>query len=326
MRKQVFSGIQPTGELHIGNYLGAIKNWIALPEKYDCIFSIVDLHAVTIPYDTTLMQKRIFDAAATNIACGLDPNKCVIFVQSHVKEHVELCWLLNTVTPVGELFRMTQFKDKSQQHEANVNAGLLNYPILMAADIVLYDAVLVPVGDDQIQHLEFTREVVRDFNNRFGEVLLEPQPLLTEAKRIIGLDGEKKMSKSMNNYVSLMETDESLWEKLRGAVTDPARIKRTDPGNPEICNVFSLHKFFTSKEDIDMINTECRKAGIGCIDCKKILNKNIQAEIGPIRDKKMELDSKPDYVYDVLETGRNHCRKKAETKIEQIKSAMGLTR
>lgn len=326
MKQRVFSGIQPTGDLHIGNYLGAMKNWVNLIDKYDCIFSIVDLHALTIPYEPKDMQKRIFDAVSLNIAAGLDPKKCIIFVQSHVKEHTELTWLLNTVTPMGELSRMTQFKEKSQQHSANVNVGLFNYPVLMAADIVLYDAAIVPVGEDQIQHLEFTREVVRDFNNRYGVVLTEPQPLLTEAKRIMGLDGTKKMSKSMNNYISLMETEQSLWEKLRGAYTDPQRLKKSDPGNPDICNIYDWHKYFSTKEERDNINTECRKAGIGCVECKKIVMKNILNELNPIQEKKKELDTNPDMVYSVLEDGQKKCKQIASAKMECIKKSMGLIR
>ncbi len=324
MKKQVFSGIQPTGELHIGNYLGAIKNWVQMIEDYDCIFCIVDLHAITVEYDIKKMRENIFNAAALYMACGLDPEKCTIFVQSHVPEHTELTWILNTVTPMGELSRMTQYKDKSKQHATNINAGLFDYPVLMAADIILYDATVVPVGEDQIQHIEFTREVVRDFNNRYGEVFLEPEAKLGQAKRILGLDGESKMSKSMNNYISLMETDESLWKKLRGAKTDPSRIKLSDPGNPEVCNVFSLHKFFTPDEDLLEIDKQCRSAGIGCVDCKKKLKENIMKELEPIQKKKKKFDENPELVYAVLEQGKTRCKKLASDKMNQVKSAMGL--
>mgnify|MGYP001547319702 CR=1 FL=1 len=326
MKKQVFSGIQPTGELHIGNYLGAIKNWVQMIEDYDCIFCIVDLHAITVKYDTGKMQENIFNAAALYMACGLDPEKCTIFVQSHVPEHTELTWILNTVTPMGELNRMTQFKDKSKQHNANINVGLFDYPVLMASDIILYDATVVPVGEDQIQHIEFTREVVRDFNNRYGEVFKEPDAKLGEAKRIMGLDGDNKMSKSMNNYISLMETDESLWQKLRGAKTDPARIKLSDPGDPKVCNVYNLHKFFTPENELAEIDKSCRSAEIGCIQCKKQLKENIMRELTPIQEKKKEYDKNPELVYNVLEQGRQRCSALAKKKVEQVKKTMGLIR
>jgi tryptophanyl-tRNA synthetase len=326
MKERVFSGIQPTGELHIGNYLGAIKNWAGLIDKYDCIFCIVDLHAITIEYDIKMMQKRIFDAACVNMACGLDPEKCTLFVQSDVAEHTELAWILDTVTPFGELSRMTQFKDKSQQNSDNVNVGLFNYPVLMAADIMLYDACIVPVGQDQVQHLEFTREVVRDFNNRYGEVFFEPKELLSEAKKIIGLDGERKMSKSMNNYISLTETEDSLKKKLMGAKTDPARIKRDDPGNPNICNIYSLHKFFTPDSELKEISSGCKSAAIGCVDCKRKLQANIMSELSPIQEKKAAMEKTPSFVYDVLNQGAKRCKALGEEKLIKVKDAMGLLR
>ncbi|MFO7732162.1 MAG: tryptophan--tRNA ligase, partial [Candidatus Aminicenantes bacterium] len=241
-RKRILSGIQPSGTIHIGNYFGAIENWVRLTKDYDCFFTIVDYHAITVQYDPALMQKRIREAALDNIAAGLDPSRCTIFVQSHVPEHTELCWLLNCVTPMGELSRMTQFKEKSERERENVTAGLLNYPILQAADILIYKADAVPVGDDQAQHLEFTREVARRFNGRFGEFFPEPATLIGRGARVMGIDGGSKMSKSLDNHIGVVEDPEAIWEKLRPAKTDEARKRRSDPGSPDRCNIFSYHK------------------------------------------------------------------------------------
>ncbi len=271
MKKRLFSGIQPSGEVHIGNYLGAIKNWISLLDDYDCIFSIVDYHAITVEYDPGEMQKRIINAAATNIAAGLDPDRCIIFVQSQVPEHTELTWILNTLTPMGILERMTQFKDKARQNEKNINVGLFDYPVLQTADILLYKGCAVPIGEDQVQHVELSREIARKFNTRYGELFPEPQHLLSNAPRIMGLDGKNEMSKSMNNYISLIEEPDVIWKKLSRAVTDENRKRRDDPGNPDICNVYTLHKYFSTDSERDRINKECRTAEIGCVDCKKIL-------------------------------------------------------
>ncbi len=206
MKERIFSGIQPSGDLHIGNYLGAIKNWVSLTEKYDCIYCVVDYHAITIKYDIKLIQQRIWNAIFDNIACGIDPEKSLLFIQSQVPEHTELAWILSSVTSMGDLERMTQYKEKSKQHKDNINAGLFSYPVLQTADIILYKASKVPIGEDQIQHVELAREIVRGFNNRYGKVFPEPKELLSNAPRIYGLDGKAKMSKSMNNYIALNET------------------------------------------------------------------------------------------------------------------------
>lgn len=324
MKKRLFSGIQPSGEVHIGNYLGAIKNWITLIDGYDCIFSIVDYHAITVEYDPGEMQKRIINAAATNIAAGLDPERCIIFVQSQVPEHTELTWILNTLTPMGLLERMTQFKDKARQNEKNVNVGLFDYPVLQTADILLYKGYAVPVGEDQVQHIELSREIARKFNMRFGELFPEPQHILSNAPRIMGLDGKNKMSKSMNNYISLIEEPDIIWKKLSRAVTDENRKRRDDPGNPDICNVFTLHKYFSKDSEIEKINKECRTAEIGCIDCKKILSDNIIRELEPIREKSMELINNPDKVKDILKTGAEKCKKIAAETMKEVRSLMGL--
>src|SRR5688572_741534 len=245
---RIFSGIQPSGELHIGNYLGAVKNWVALQHRFESFICIVDYHAITVPYDPHDLRLRRREMAVSLLAAGIDPTRAVLFVQSEVPEHTELAWIFNTVTPLGELERQTQYKDKATRQES-VAVGLLTYPVLQAADILLYHADLVPVGEDQVQHLELSREVARRWNARFASpdapYFPEPKPLLTEAKRIMGLDGQAKMSKSLGNTVGLLEETDAVWEKLRPAVTDPKRVRRTDPGTPEVCNIYHLHKGFS---------------------------------------------------------------------------------
>jgi tryptophanyl-tRNA synthetase len=324
MRERVFSGIQPSGVIHIGNYLGAIKNWVKIIEEYDCIFCVVDYHAITVQYSPEEFRDRILEAAKTLIAAGLNPEKCKLMVQSTVPEHTELTWIFNAVTPVADLERMTQYKDKKQQNIDNINTGLLTYPILMASDILLYKSNAVPVGEDQIQHLEFTREVARRFNSRFGYTFPEPKTLVGEAARIKGLDGNAKMSKSLNNYIALMEEEDEIWNKLRIAVTDPARKRRSDPGNPHICNIFSLHKFFSSDDEIKTVEEGCKTAGIGCIECKQILSKNINNVLSPFREKKKELDKNKDFVLDVLEEGRNFCSAIASKTMKEVKEKIGV--
>ncbi|GAX60542.1 tryptophanyl-tRNA synthase [Candidatus Scalindua japonica] len=324
MKKRLFSGIQPSGEVHIGNYLGAIKNWISLLDDYDCIFSIVDYHAITVEYSPGVMQERIINAAATNIAAGLDTDRCIIFVQSQVPEHTELTWVLNTLTPMGILERMTQFKDKAQQNEKNINVGLFDYPVLQTADILLYKGQAVPVGEDQVQHIELSREIARKFNTRYGELFPEPQHILSNAPRIMGLDGKNKMSKSMNNYISLIEKPDAIWKKLSRAVTDENRKRRDDPGNPDICNVYTLHKYFSTDSELDRINKQCRSAEIGCVDCKKILSENMVKELEPIREKSLELINNPVSVMDTLNAGAEKCRKIAKETMSEVRSLMGL--
>lgn len=322
--KRLFSGIQPSGDLHIGNYLGAIRNWVRLVDKYESIFCVVDLHAITIEYDPEGMQKRVMSAVANNIACGLDPEKCTLFIQSHVPEHCELQWILNTVTPMGELERMTQFKDKAKQHSTNINSGLLNYPILMAADILLYKAQAVPVGDDQIQHLELSREIARRFNSRFGDYFPEPQPLLSETPRIMGLDGKSKMSKSLGNTISLIDPPEVVQKKLATAVTDENRKRRKDPGNPDICNIYTMHKSLSTTEQLSWVEKGCRSAGIGCVECKKVLAENMIAELTPIREKAISLMEDQSYIKDVVNEGAKKCKAIAEETMAGAYGCMGL--
>ncbi|GJQ59162.1 MAG: tryptophan--tRNA ligase [Candidatus Scalindua sp. AMX11] len=324
MKKRLFSGIQPSGDVHIGNYLGAIKNWITLIDDYDCIFSIVDYHAITVEYDPRQMQKRIINAAAVNIGAGLDPDRCILFVQSQVPEHAELTWILNTLTPMGLLERMTQYKDKSRQNEKNVNVGLFDYPVLQTADILLYKGGVVPIGEDQLQHVELSREIARKFNMRYGELFPEPQHLLSDAPRIMGLDGKTKMSKSMDNYISLIEEPGTIWKKLSRATTDENRKRRDDPGNPDICNLYTLHKYFSTETEIDKVNRECRSAEIGCIDCKKILSDNMIKVLAPIREKSLNLMDKPEEVLEVLDAGAKKCQEIARETMGKVRSLMGL--
>ncbi len=322
--KRLFSGIQPSGDLHIGNYLGAIRNWVRMLEDHDAIFCIVDYHAITVTYEVAIMQERILNAAAECIACGLHPEKCTIFVQSQVPEHTELAWIFNTVTPMGDLGRMTQFKEKSEHHKRNVNVGLFDYPVLQAADILLYKAQVVPVGEDQIQHIEFSRRVAKAFNSRFGDTFPEPDLVTPKIGRIMGLDGRSKMSKSLGNYISLSESPEEIKKKLATAVTDVNRKRRSDPGNPEVCNIYTLHRLLSTEKEIEFVNLECRRAGIGCIECKLILAKNMSADLEPIRQKAADLKKHPDRVREVLEAGRATCKPIATETMREVKTKMGL--
>ena len=326
-KQRTFSGIQPTGDIHIGNYLGAISNWLKFLDEYECVFCIVDHHATTIEYRVDEMPQRIVNAAIANIAAGLDPERCILFVQSEVPQHTELAWIFNTVTPFGDLTRMTQFKQKAKEHEENVNVGLFTYPVLQAADILLYKASAVPVGEDQVQHIELAREVARKFNARFGEVFPECQAHVTTAKRIMGLDGEKKMSKSIGNTISLLETPDQIWQKLAPAKTDLRRQRKTDPGVPADCNIFtSYHQHFSPETDLDWIREGCTRAGIGCLQCKKKLLENMEKTLGPIRARADELRKRPDTVHDILDSGARKARTIAEPVIEETLRTMGLKR
>ncbi len=329
---RIFSGIQPSGELHIGNYLGAVKNWVALQRQYESFFCIVDYHAITVPYEPDDLRKRTRDMAASLLASGVDPAACSLFVQSAVPEHTELAWIFNTITPLGELERQTQFKDKSGRQES-IAAGLLNYPVLQAADILLYKADLVPVGEDQVQHLELSREISRRWNSRFwpgfdsaeSGFFPEPKPLLTPTRRIMGLDGQAKMSKSLGNTVGLLEDPASIWEKLRPAMTDPARVKRTDPGTPEVCNIYQLHKAFSPQPTVEHVAVQCRTAGWGCIDCKKVLLESMNAELEPIRQRAAEVNANPSMLDDALAAGASRARDVAAETMRETKHLMGMT-
>ncbi len=324
-KRRIFSGIQPSGELHLGNYLGAVQNWVSLQDDYDCIYAIVDLHAITTAYGVEDLAQRVFDMAVGLLASGLDPERCTLFVQSTVPQHAELAWLLNTVAPLGALQRMTQFKDKASRSET-ISAGLLNYPVLQTADILLYHAEAVPVGEDQRQHLEFSREIARRWNARFGDYFPEPEALIGPGKRILGLDGESKMSKSQNNIIPLLAEPDEMWNLVRTAMTDPARVRREDPGNPDVCNVFTLHGYFSPPDQVADIDGRCRTAEIGCIDCKKILAENLAESLRPIRERAAELRANPARVYEILDAGAIRARSIAADTLAGAYERMGLSR
>lgn len=322
----IFSGMQPTGELHLGNWLGALRQWVKLVEsgEHKGIFAVVDAHALTVDYDPKQFRQRVHDMAASFIAGGLDPAKCTLVVQSDVPEHFELMWYLSCVAPMGELGRMTQFKEKSEQHKNSVNAGLFTYPILMAADILLYKATLVPVGADQVQHLEFARDTARHFAVRFGrEVFPEPQPHPLKL-RIKGLDGAEKMSKSKGNTIGLLDPKKLVEKKIKSAFTDPARVTRDVPGNPDICNIFTMHTVLSTPEQQQYVDVNCRTAGIGCGDCKKLLLENLERELEPIRARAEQLQRKPEIVTEALAEGAAECRRIAAGTMREVREVLGL--
>jgi tryptophanyl-tRNA synthetase len=324
-RHRVLSGIQPSGELHIGNWLGAVRTWAAqvAEQREDLFFCVVDAHAITVEYDPAQLRERIVTMARDLIACGLDPERCTLFVQSDVREHTELAWYFQGVTPMGDLERMTQYKEKTAGKE-HVLVGIFTYPVLMSADILLYKATVVPVGEDQVQHLELARDTARRFNHRFGELFPEPQPRLSHAPRIMGLDGQGKMSKSKGNTIGLFEDKDSFWNKLRGAFTDPQRLRRSDPGRPEVCNIYTMHKALSSPEQVDLTYKECTTAQRGCIDCKKILMESFERELVPLRTKRAEIDAHPDRVRQALGDGAAKARAIAQETMREVRDRMGL--
>ncbi len=322
---RVFSGARPTGRQHLGNYLGAIQNYVALQQDYDCIYCIVDVHALTTVETTQDLKQNTFEMTVDWLAAGIRPEESILFVQSHVPEVLELHTYLSMVTQIGKLTDLPTFKEKVAQQPENVNYGLLGYPVLMTADIVLYKADIVPVGVDQAPHLEFAREIVRSFNYRYNtKVLIEPQVKHTEVLKVLGIDGKAKMSKSLNNHIELASTPEETAARVREMVTDPARMKRTDPGNPDVCNVYSMHKIFSSIEEVEMVNVECRRAGIGCVDCKKRLAANLNTHLEPFRAKRAELAARPDDVQDVLIDGGKRARFIAQKTMEEVREAIQL--
>ena len=326
---RIFSGIQPSGELHIGNYLGAVKNWVRLQHEHPSIICVVDYHAITQPFDPAQLRVRRREMAVSLLAAGIDPNIATLFMQSTVPEHTELAWIFNAVAPLGELERQTQFKEKSSRQES-VMTGLLTYPVLQAADILLYRADLVPVGEDQVQHLELSRVIARRWNAQFSpgeghEFFPEPKPLLSPSKRIMGLDGQAKMSKSMGNTIGLLESKDEIWAKLRPAVTDPKRVKRTDPGTPEVCNIYHLHQAFSPPATVQHVAVQCSTAGWGCLDCKKVLHESMMQELVPIQTRAAELRAKPSLVEDALATGTQKCRAMATETMRVVRDRMGIS-
>lgn len=322
---RVFSGARPTGRQHLGNYLGAIKNYVALQDEYDCVYCIVDLHALTTVEDTENLKQNTYEMALDWLAAGIRPDETIMFVQSHVPEVTELHTILSMVTPLGKLTELPTFKEKVRQQPDNVNYGLVGYPVLMTADIVLYKSDVVPVGIDQAPHLEFAREVVRSFNYRYNtHVLIEPKMKNTEVPKVLGIDGKEKMGKSLNNHIELAATPEETRKRVLQMVTDPHRIKRSDPGNPDICNVFTMHKVFSPQSDVEMVNVECRRAGIGCVECKTLFAKNLNKHLEPFRARRAEFASKPDAVSDVLNDGAKRARKIAQKTMEEVREAVQL--
>jgi tryptophanyl-tRNA synthetase len=324
---RVFSGARPTGRQHLGNYLGAMRNYVALQDDYECIYCVVDLHALTTLESTRDLSANTYEMALDWLAVGIDPEKAIVFVQSHVPQVTELHTILSMVTPLGKLTDLPTFKDKVRENPKNVNYGLVGYPVLMAADIVLYKADTVPVGVDQQPHIEFARETVRSFNYRFNtNVLIEPNMKVTEVPKVIGIDGQQKMSKSLNNHIELAATPEETNQRVMSMVTDPQRMRRTDPGNPDICNVYAMHKTFSSAEEVARINVECRRAGIGCVECKRLLAKNLNTHLEPFRACRAELDKSPDQIWDILHDGAHRARVIAEETMGEVREAIGLAR
>jgi len=322
---RVFSGARPTGRQHLGNYLGAIKNYVALQDDYECVYCIVDLHALTTLDEFEDLRQNTAEMALDWLAAGLRPAETIIFVQSHVPQVTELHTILSMFTPLGKLTDLPTFKEKVTQHAHNINYGLVGYPVLMTADITLYKAGVVPVGVDQASHLEFAREIVRTFNFKTKRsVLVEPQMKNTEYPKVLGTDGQAKMSKSLNNHIELAATPEETQKRVLTMVTDPQRARRTDPGRPEVCNVFTLHKTFTPAAEVAQIDTDCRQASIGCVDCKKRLAANINAHLEPFRARRAELAKNENAVWDILQDGAQRAGQIARETIAEVKEAVGL--
>jgi tryptophanyl-tRNA synthetase len=323
MSKRVFSGARPTGRQHIGNYLGAIQNYVNLQDEYECIYCVVDVHALTTLESTSELRVNTREMLLDWLAAGMDPQRSIIFVQSHVPEHTELHTLLSMITPLPWLTRLPTFKEKVRQQPENVNYGLVGYPVLMTADIILYKATAVPVGEDQLAHLELAREIVRRFNALFRPVFPEPEAKLTTIPRVLGIDGVQKMSKSLNNHIELSATPEETTKRVMSMVTDTSRVYRSDPGHPEICNVFRLHGLF-SPELVTQIEGECRAAALGCVDCKRTLARKMNEGLAPFRAKRAELEAQPGLAEDVLHEGAARARALARATMAEVRDAIGL--
>jgi tryptophanyl-tRNA synthetase len=321
-RPRIFSGIQPSGVVHLGNDLGAIRNYVRLQSEYEAIYCIVDYHALTSTHDPDLVRARTIDMAASLLALGLDPERCTLFVQSHRPEHTELAWLLATVTPVSWLERTPTYKEKKQLQPDDINHGLLTYPLLQAADIVIYKASLVPVGRDQAAHLELSREIVRAFNSRYGETFPEPQAVFTEAPTVLGTDGVKKMSKSVGNTIDVLAPAETIRRQVVSMVTDTRRILRTDPGRPEVCNVCQLHRSFGP--DFEAIWEGERTARTGCVDTKTLLADRIVAHYAEARERYADLMAHPDHLKEILDAGAARLAPMAKATMDEVRQRMGL--
>lgn len=318
--------MQSSGKIHLGNLVGALNNWVRLQDNYDCYYFVADWHSLTTGYaDTSAIKDSTKDLLVNFLAAGLDPEKCTIFIQSRILEHAELHLLLSMITPLGWLERVPTYKEKQQELKDRDLAtyGFLGYPVLQTADIIIYRAKYVPVGIDQVPHLEISREIARRFNNLYKEIFPEPEALLTEFPKVVGTDG-RKMSKSYDNAIYLSDSPKEVEQKIRTMVTDPARVKKTDRGNPELSPVYQLHKIFSAKEEQDEIVKGCVTAGIGCIDCKKILIKNVFKVMEPIWEKRNELTNDPDILHDVVRTGNEKAKNISEETMRLAREAMGL--
>lgn len=327
MKKRVLSGIRPTGKLHWGNYFGALQKWVELQETHECFYFIADWHALTTGYETPHeMEPAARDVLLDLLSANIDPKKSTLFMQSLVLAHAELFILLSMMTPLGWLERVPSYKDMKQQlADRDLNQyGFLGYPLLQAADIIIYDANFVPVGEDQVAHLEFTRELLRRFHFITGkEIFVEPQPILTQSARVPGTDG-RKMSKSFDNAIFMADDDEIMRKKMMNTITDPARERRSDPGNPEVCNIFAYHKLYTTPQRIAEIDKECRSAGIGCVDCKKECIVNALKFWAPIKERRKKWEGRPDELHDILREGSAKASEEAEKTMIRVRDALGV--
>jgi tryptophanyl-tRNA synthetase len=330
LRKRVLSGMRPTGKLHLGNYVGALENWVRMQDEYQCFFCVVDWHALTTDYaDTSRVKENSLEVALDWLAAGLDPEKSVLFIQSHVPAHAELHLLLSMITPLGWLERVPTYKEQRENiRDKDLGTyGFLGYPVLQAADILMYKANVVPVGEDQVAHVELTREIARRFNGfygRHGDVFPEPQSLLTPAPKLPGTDG-RKMSKSYGNTILLADPEPVVRQKLKTMVTDPARVRRSDPGNPDVCPVGDLHKIFSDRATLDKVNVGCRSAGIGCIECKGWAADALVQLLNPMQQRRKKFEENPRLAWDILEAGSGRARKVAAETMDGVRDAMGMS-
>jgi len=319
---RIVSGMRPTGKLHLGHYLGVLKNWIELQEENECFFFVADWHALSTSYEDKLNLKNLsFELVKDWLSVGIDPDKSTIFIQSAIKEHAELYVILNMITPLGWLERNPTYKDQLNQLKKDIQTGgFLTYPVLQTADIILYDAQKVPIGEDQKPHLEIAREIVRRFHHLFNcQIFVEPFELLSQTPKLLGLDG-RKMSKSYNNAIYLTDSKDEVWQKLRVAKTDPQRVKRTDPGNPEVCLIYDYHKAFSDKETIKKVEEGCKNATIGCVECKKWCAQSIERVLEPIRERREKLTA--NYLEKVIKEGNKKAKEIASKKMEKVNSAV----
>jgi len=327
IRKRVLSGMRSTGRLHLGNYVGALQNWVRMQDEYECFFMVADWHALTTDYaDTSKIKENSIEVVLDWLAAGIDPEKSVVFIQSHVPAHAELHLLFSMITPLGWLERVPTYKEQRDNiKDKDLGTyGFLGYPVLQAADILVYKANAVPVGEDQVAHVELTREIARRFNSFYGEVLPEPQALLTPAAKLPGTDG-RKMSKSYGNTVMLTDPEPVVRQKLKTMVTDPARVRRSDPGNPDVCPVGDLHKIFSSAETMAKVNEGCRSAGIGCIECKGWAADALVQLLNPMQERRRKFEENPRLAWDILESGTEQARKTAGETMDDVRAAMGMS-